>query len=361
MSLLRRFPLAAIIVGTLWISLGMGATAWAQSYTFTTLAGMPASGSADGTGVAARFNGPRGAAIDSAGNIYVADRSNHAIRKITPAGVVTTLAGMSGTPGSINGTGSNARFRNPTGIAVDGSGILYVADRGNHTIRKITPAGVVTTLAGLAGFPGTEGGNGAAARFNNPHDVAVDSAGNVIVADTFSHTIRSITPAGDVSVIAGAAGVPGSADSTGLASRFNNPQGVAVDSLDAIYVADSANHTIRKIAPGGASVITFAGSPGSSGQTNANGTSARFEAPTDIVVDASFNVYVCERRPHVRKITPARDVTTFAGHPGFSGTADGTGGAARFIAARGRGSGNQLLKGGALNAVQIRERMFGLN
>ena len=160
----------------------------------TTLAGLAgSSGSANGTGSAARFYYPFGVAVDSAGNVYVADTGNNTIRKVTPAGVVTTLAGLAGSSGSADGTGSAARFNYPSGVAVDSAGNVYVADTGNNTIRKVTPAGVVTTLAGLAGSPGSADGTGSAARFYYPHGVAVDSAGNVYVADT----VQQHDPQGD--------------------------------------------------------------------------------------------------------------------------------------------------------------------
>jgi hypothetical protein len=187
-------------------------------------------------------------AVDVSGNIYVADTGNHAIRKITmPGRSLTTLAGTLGVPGSADGTGSAARFFNPGGIVVDGSGNAYVADTGNHTIRKITSAGVVTTLAGTAGSPGSADGTGSAARFYIPHDVAVDDSGNVYVADEGNDTIRMITPAGKVTTMAGMAGNPGHANGQGSVARFNQPFGVAVDSSGNIYVADSGNDTIRSI------------------------------------------------------------------------------------------------------------------
>ena len=159
--------------------------------TFTTLAGLGGGeGFDDGTGSAARFRYPQGVATDSSGNVYVADTFNNTIRKITPAGAVTTLAGLGGTYGSTDGMGSAARFYRPFGVATDSSGNVYVADSGNDTIRKITPAGAVTTLAGLARSWGSADGTGSAARFNYPIAVATDSSGYVYVADTDNHTIR---------------------------------------------------------------------------------------------------------------------------------------------------------------------------
>src|SRR5439155_300549 len=158
---------------------------------------------------------------------------------ITPAGVVTTLAGLAVNPGSDGGTGSAARFSQPSGVATDSSGNVYVADSCNSTIRQITPAGVVTTLAGLAGNTGSDDGTGSAARFYYPYGVATDSSGNVYVADYFNSTIRKITPTGVVTTLAGLAGITGSADGTGSAARFNNTSGVATDSSGNVYVADS--------------------------------------------------------------------------------------------------------------------------
>src|SRR6266852_3937063 len=156
------FVYAFLLAGSL------GAQSVYIPYTFTTLAGQASNGSADGTGSAPRFNSPRGVATDSSGNVYVADIFNNTIRKITPAGVVTTLAGLAGSGGSADGTGSAARFYLPYGVATDSSGNVYVADTSNNTIRKITPAGVVTTLAGLAGVTGSADGTGSAARCYNP-------------------------------------------------------------------------------------------------------------------------------------------------------------------------------------------------
>jgi hypothetical protein len=297
----------------------------------STLAGLAgSSGSADGTGSAARFSLPTGVAVDNAGNVYVADDGNNTIRKITPCGVVSTLAGLAGSSGSANGTGSAARFSQPFGLTVDSAGNVYVADRDNHLIRKVTPAGVVTTLAGLAGSSGSTDGTGSAARFNFPLGVAVDNAGNVYVADTNSSTIRKVTSTGVVSTFAGLAGSVGSADGIGNAARFNNTQGVAVDGAGSVYVADYLNHTIRKISPSRA-VSTLAGLAGAGGGADGTGNAARFNFPYGVTVDGAGNAYVADSGNNtIRKVTPSRIVTTLAGLPGSFGSADGTGTDARF-------------------------------
>ena len=296
----------------------------------TTLAGLAGvSGSADATGSAARFNSPRGVAVDSAGTVYVADTNNHTIRTITAGGVVTTLAGFPGSSGTTDATGNNARFNQPRGIAVDGAGVLYVADTNNHTIRKITAGAVVTTLAGLAGTSGKPTGRAAPHGSTVPRGVAVDSAGMVYVADTNNNNIRQITAAGVVTRLAGATS-PGGFDGTGPGARFNAPEGVAVDGAGVVYVADTVSDTIRKITPGGV-VTTLAGFYGSLGWDDGIGPTARFAGPTGVAVDANGNVYVVDRTNHtIRKVTPAGNVTTFAGLANTPGGTDGTGSAARF-------------------------------
>ena len=297
----------------------------------TTLAGqVGVGGYADGAGNHAQFRLPNSVAVDGAGNVYVADTANNTIRKITPNGVVSTLAGISGSHGSADGTGSNARFWAPFGIAVDRSGNVYVADTANNTIRKIAPDGVVSTLAGLAGHPGSIDGIGANARFRNPWGVAVDDAGNVFVADMSNDTIRKITPTGVVSTLAGQAGISGNLNGVGTRAQFNNPFAMAVDSTENIYVSDSANDTIRKITPGGV-VSTLAGLPGYAGSTDGNGNDARFWNPQGLAVDDRGNIYVADTGNNtVRIITPKGVVTTLAGLAGASGTTDGIGENARF-------------------------------
>ena len=275
-----------------------GAEPQANQSVVTTLAGSGVAGYADGTGSAAQFNSPSGVAVDSAGTVYIADSYNNSIRKITPAGVVTTLAG-SGTYGFADGTGTAARFDHPFGVAVDSSGTVYITDSYNNSIRKITPAGVVTTLAGSGAYGFTDG-TGSAAQFNSPSGVAVDSSGTVYVADQFNHRIRKITPAGVVTTLAGS-GTAGFADGTGSAAQFNYPTGVAVDSAGTVYVADVNNQRIRKITPAGV-VTTLAGS-GVGGFADGTGGAAQFNLPQGVAVDSSGAVYVGDTNNNrIRKI-----------------------------------------------------------
>jgi len=302
-----------------------------EPFTFSTFAGLAGSpGSADGNGANARFFLPIGITIDSGGNVFVADSENFTIRKISPTGDVTTFAGQAGSQGSSDGFGSAARFSFPAGLAVDLSDNIYVADFGNHTIRKITPNGDVSTLAGLAGNPGSVDGQGNAARFNGPAGVAVDDVGNVYVADSFNNTIRVITSAGDVSTLAGLAGQAGSTDGAGSVARFDLPQGVAVDLKQNVFVADYNNNSIRRVTPPNL-VSTLAGLAGSKGSADGTGNAARFNNPFAVAVDRGSNLYVADSRNHtMRKLSPDGAVTTLAGLADVAGSADGSGSAARF-------------------------------
>lgn len=308
----------------------------ASNWAVSTFAGQTATaGSADGIAGSSRFSGPRGVAVDTSGQIYVADTFNHTIRKISPGGAVSTWAGAAGSPGSSDGAGANARFNSPAGLAVDNAGNVYVADMMNHTIRKITADGVVSTLAGSAGTSGSADGAGSNARFQEPVGVAVDASGNLYVADSGNSTIRKITAGGIVSTFAGSPGETGHSDGSATDARFDGPYGVAVDVVGNVYVADTFNHTIRRITAGG-SVSTFAGQATQSGSGDGFGGSAAFSGPAAVAVASDGSLYVTETGNHlVRMISSSGQVSTVAGSAGNDGSADGSGTVARFNAPAG--------------------------
>lgn len=292
----------------------------------STFAGSDQSGFVDGAGASARFGGVGALAVDGSDNVYVADGS--AIRKISPAGNVTTLAGNR-TQGYFDGAGAAARFVFPSGLAVDGAGNVYVADTSTHAIRKISPAGMVSTLTG-GGPHGFADGAAGAARFDSPAGLTLDGAGNVYVADTYNHAVRKITPEGVVSTIAGDPSAPGLLDGVGAGARFNLPNAIAIDRIGNLYVSDMYNSAVRKITPD-AKVSTVAG--GTFGYANGSGAAARFAYPTGIIVDGAGNIRLADGYGNraIRAISPAGVVTIIAGQGPSRGLIDGAGSAARFV------------------------------
>ncbi len=266
------------------------------------------------------FYGPEGVAVDVASNVYVADTSDEVIQKVTPDGYATILAGSLSATGTNDGVNGVALFNNPWGIAVDNSTNIYVADSASSTIRKLTPEGanwVVTTIAGLAGSPGNSDGTNSDARFNNPGSLAVDAAGNIYVADTMNNLIRKITPDSTgtnwiVTTLAGLAGKPGSRDGTGSngqsSAQFYSPSGVAVDVTGNIYVADTYNDLIRKITPQGV-VSTLAGQYFVNGGADGFYTNAQFNLPYGIAVDNAGNIYVADTFNHTIRVGRLASVT----------------------------------------------------
>jgi sugar lactone lactonase YvrE len=320
------------------------------NWVVSTFAGGGLISSVDGTGTNAEFGSPYGVAEDNSGNVYVADRFNNNIRKITSAGVVTTLAGPGNSAAYLDGTGMEARFNKPNSVTVDKSGNIYVADGQNHVIRKITSAGVVSTLAGKPGSPGEQDGIGDEAQFFVPDGVVADSAGNIYVTDTFNGAIRQVTPAGVVSTIAGSAGAGtegGYQDGPGGIALFKNPSSIAMDSAGNFYVADTGNNAIRMISTNYV-VSTVAGHPQFDiydapigGYVDGTGAAARFNSPQGIAVDNAGNLYVAEAGNHdIRKLFPPAvgsktnatnwAVTTLAGVAGVTGSTDGVGANALF-------------------------------
>lgn len=293
-----------------------------EDYVFNVLAG-GAKGSKDGQGAVAQFKGPHGVAVNANGNVFVGDRGNHLIRKITASGEVSTLAGSAEKYGHKDGAGADARFWYPLGVAVDAANNVYVADSSSHTIRKVAPDGTVTTLAGSPdtgagriGIGGYASGNGSEAHFHDPTGVAVDKAGNVYVADSNNYIIRKITPKGEVTTVAGAAGESKSVDGDAKTARFVFPFGIAVDGGGNLYVTDKT--TIRKIDAQGA-VSTLAGSADDIGTTDGVGSAARFQNPKAVAVDPKGNIYVADDgNQNIRKISPVGAVKTLRDSHGKS-------------------------------------------
>jgi len=254
------------------------------------------SGFADGKGGEAKFEGPADIAMDAKGNLYVTDYEGNHIRKISPEGEVSTLAG-SGESGFADGTGSEAKFNTPVGIVLDKAGNLYVADGGNNRIRKVSPKGEVSTLAG--GEEGFADGTGSQAQFHYPLGLAIDAAGNLYVADTENNRIRKVSPKGEVSTLAGS-GERGFADGTGSEAEFDRPGGLAVGAKGVLYVADSGNHRLRRVFNG--EVSTFAGS-GEGAFADGTGSAAGFHFPAGMAVDSAGNLYVADYENHrIRKV-----------------------------------------------------------
>jgi sugar lactone lactonase YvrE len=292
----------------------------------STVAGSGTSGFSDGSTSSPKFYSPTGIAIAASGNMYIADSQNHCIRKITASGYVTTFAG-SGVAGFLNGTADVAQFNIPYSIAVDASENIYVTESTSYAVRKITQAGVVSTLAGKETTSGFLDAQGTNALFAGPKGLTVDSSGNIYVADANNNRIRKITSSGTVTTFAGD-GTAGFLDGQGTAAKFNNPIGVAVTGSGVIYVSDALNNRIRAISGTGL-VSTFAGS-GATGLVNGQGTAAQFNTPRALTVDSSGNIYLVDyNNNRIRKITNTGAVTTLSGTGAF-GAVNGVGTVATF-------------------------------
>jgi sugar lactone lactonase YvrE len=278
----------------------------------------------------ALFNDPAALVADTAGNLFIADSRNHVIRKISANGIVSTFAGQAGTPGKNDGS-SAASFDSPSGIAISASGDLYISDTGNHTIRRITPAGVVTTVAGMAGQSGFADGAGTTARFNSPLGLAVAANGTVFIADSGNHIVRAIGPDRTVTTLAGRAENWATNDGVGDGARFNGLLGAALSVDGDIFVSDSNNHTIRKITRAGI-VTTWAGVPGMDGSADGNRLTATFSKPAELAFDKHGNLFVADSFNHlIRKISRDGKVSTVTGVAGAEGSVDGSNGQARLF------------------------------
>lgn len=273
---------------------------------------------------AARFSDPAGLALAPDGTLYVADGGGNRIRRVAPDGTTSTFAG-SGVRGRDDGPATEARFDRPGGLAFGPNGTLYVADSGNDLIRAIAPDGSVTTVAG-SGEEGRVDGRAVDAAFNSPRGIAVDAAGVIYIADRGNHTIRRLSADGAVTTLAGT-GEPGFADGPGATAQFYYPGGVALGADGTIYVADEQNLRIRRLAPDGA-VSTFAGS-GENASRDGSAAAASFSLPTGLATGSDGTLYVVEQSQHVRAVRPDGTVTTIAGS-GIPGYADGPAATAQF-------------------------------
>jgi sugar lactone lactonase YvrE len=291
-----------------------------ELFTFEQYVGRPSSrGWYDGNAGQARFSEPQDVAVGDDGSIYVADTLNRTIRRVSPSGAVSTLAGKEGEIGARDGAGAEASFTLPTAAAIDRNGNLFVTDL--CAIRKVTFDGVVTTIAGSVLTCGVRDGLSDEARFDHPLGLTVGNDGTIYVSDSGNHTVRRIGSSGQVTTLAGRAGFPGSADGAGEVAQFRYPHGIVVSSDGAIYVADQQNVTIRRIAPNGV-VSTFAGEPRTPGMLDAPGRAARFEQPLGLALGGDGNVYVTDNGS-IRRVSSAGVVTTITGMARWAGSRDG--------------------------------------
>ncbi|AYL96557.1 IPT/TIG domain-containing protein [Mucilaginibacter celer] len=275
-----------------------------QSWIVSTIAGSGAEGFADGSGTAATFHSPVGITIDDAGNLFVTDEKNGAVRKITIDGKVTTIAG-NGVSGNADGKGAAASFYNPAGICADKAGNLYIADYANNLIRKIDASANVTTIAGT-GAIGFTNGAGSKASFTGPTGVAINGSGELFVADFVNEAIRKIAKDLTVSTFASSL-IPGVDDHL---HGFHFPEGIATDKNENIYFTDLTGYTIKKISSSGA-ISAIAGN-GVRGIVNGQGNKAGFEEPKALTIDKDGNIYVTDKN-QIRKIDKDANVNVFAG------------------------------------------------
>ena len=303
-----------------------------QGQLVTTVAGQPEiAGASDGAAFDATFNNPHGIAIGDDGTVYVSDRWSHTIRKIELDGTVSTLAGQVGISGDTDGENSVALFYEPWGLCVRSDGNVYVADTRNNKIRKVTPDGVVSTIAGSGNY-GTSNGIGTAATFGNPTGIECDAFGNIYVADHLTHIIRKIDSLGFVSTLAGKPYQMGDSDGQGNQAAFRRPYGLTLDPNGDILVADEWNHKIRRITPEGF-VSTVAGT-GDIGSENSLALTSSFNYPWDMTVDSLGNIFVADGYNYlIRKITQDGQVSTYAGSLEVTGAFDGEGTNATFSGA----------------------------
>jgi sugar lactone lactonase YvrE len=301
-----------------WLNASSPPLPTVPEYLITAFAGDGTEGSSGDGGAAtqAQLNSPRGVAVDGAGNVYIADTGNHRIRRVGSNGIITTYAGTNG-PGfsGDGGPATQAQLSSPVGVAVDGAGAVYIADRANNRIRRVDLDGIITTFAGTNTSSLGNGGPATQAMLSLPEGVAVDGVGNVYIAETARHRIRRVAN-GIITTFAGT-GVPGLGDDDIPATQaeFLYPQSVAVDGAGNVYIADTDNHRIRRVDTNGI-IRAFAGT-GVRGFRGDGGpaTQARLEFPGGLATDAAGNVYIADSgNRRVRRVGENGTITTIAGN-----------------------------------------------
>ncbi|MDR0902815.1 MAG: TonB-dependent receptor, partial [Opitutaceae bacterium] len=271
-----------------------------------------------------RFNEPAGLVLDLDGNIYVADRGDHTIKHVTTGNNIIIHAGASGTAGNVTGHGAYARFSAPSDLVIGGDGALHVADTANSVLRRVTADGIATPFAGSTA--GHADGSPTLAKFNKPAALAADTEGNFYIADTLNHVVRKVAPNGVTATLAGVSGSAGALDGPAGSALFRSPAGIAVSGAGesaVVYVADTGNHTVRAVASGG--VVTLAGVSGSAGYADGAGLAALFDGPRGLAVDADGILYMADTGNSViREINTATgEAGTVAGTPTLAGRVDG--------------------------------------
>ncbi len=320
----RAAPLALLCL------LFVASAAPGQEYIATIAGAALETGSANGAATAARFRDPAGVEFDAQGRLWIADSGNHTIRRLNQDGTVNLIAGAPGAMGSLNGQAPAARFKFPSDLAIRPDGVIFISDTGNHVIRKISPDGIVSVVAGSAGQSGAADGSLGDARFRNPAGLALGPDGSLYVADAGNHCVRRIAD-GQVVAIAGLAESWGDADGAGADARFNGPVDLAIAADGSLYVSDGNNHTIRRISPEGV-VTTIAGAPGVGGCVDGNGAQARFCSPAGLLLAADNILLVADSLNHIiRRVTLTGDVESLSGMPGRDGATDGAPASARFF------------------------------
>jgi sugar lactone lactonase YvrE len=323
MRSLTRIGLAFLFVAQVSLN------GFAQSGIIATVAGNGSIGySGDGgPATSAQFRFPGGLALDAAGNLFIADINNHCIRKVTPGGVISTVAGngKAGYSGD-GGPATSAQLSNPSGIVVDSTNNLFIADYNNHRVRKVTSGGLISTVAGngIQGYSG-DGGPATSAQLSGPHKLALDAAGNLFIADLGNQCIRKVTSDGVISTVAGnkaqGQGYSGD-DGPATSAQLNFPVGVALDATGNLFIADSGNNRIRKVTPGG--IISTVAGNGNAGYSGDGGppTSALLSGSKGVALDVTGNLFIADSgNNRIRKVTPGGIISTVAGNgnAGYSG------------------------------------------